>query len=144
MEQGTQGVLQGLVGLFLICNAWQDWRKREILPASLWVFGGAGLALQRIWGGQGWQSLAGGVFVGVMLLFCALVTRGNIGMGDGLLLCITGLYLGFEKNLTLALGGLLLCGCCSAILLLTGRVNKKTGIPFAPFLLGAYLGGLFL
>ena len=144
MEFREHWLAKSLMGLFLLCNAWQDWRKREILSKSLWIFGGIGLVLNMIWGRQAWLGTVGGVLVGGMLLLCSLATQGGIGPGDGLLLCVTGLYLGLGGNLGLLLGALFLCACCSAGLLLARRVNRKTGIPFAPFLLAAYLGGILL
>ena len=47
--------------------------------------------------GQG-ESLAGGVSIGAVMLVFSWATRGGIGWGDGLLLCVTGVYLGFLEN----------------------------------------------
>lgn len=125
-------------------NAWQDFKKREILPLSLWIFLAGGLLLNGALRYQSWESLAGGVSIGAVMLVFSWATRGGIGWGDGLLLCVTGVYLGFLENLGLLLWGLLLCAIFSAGILLTKRGDRKKEIPFLPFLLAAYLGGLLL
>src|SRR5690349_4942477 len=42
-----------------------------------------------------------GSAVGISVVLISLATKGKIGMGDGILLCITGLGLGFWGNLEL-------------------------------------------
>ena len=144
MDWGWNCLIYGLPVVLLVCNAWQDWKKREILPISLWIFLVAGVALNGALGYQTWNSAVGGAMVGGVMLVLSWVTRGGIGWGDGLLLCVTGVYLGLMDNLGMLLWALLLCAVFSVGLLLTRRADWKKEIPFIPFLLAAYLGELLL
>ncbi len=89
-------------------------------------------------GGFPWQNLWG-VLPGVCLLLVSWLAEGCIGKGDGYLVCISGLALGFKTNLSLLFYALLLAGGISAVLLSLRKVKKDTKLPFVPFLLGGYL-----
>lgn len=85
----------------------------------------------------------GGIAVGAAVVIISLATAGKIGMGDGLLLCVTGLGLGFWGNLELFAIALLLASVISIILLVFRLANRKKSIPFVPFLLTGYLFLIF-
>lgn len=83
-----------------------------------------------LWGGnyQGdWYSI---FLLGVLLL---LVQRGNLGMGDVLVLGILSIYYPFYHVQIILL--------CSCVLALVSSVfgDRKTEIPFIPYLCGGYL-----
>ena len=61
---------------------------------------------------------------------------------DGVLLTVTGIYLGPERNLTLFFGALVLCGIWALGLLALRKKRRTDCIPFVPFLLAAYMGML--
>lgn len=73
-----------------------------------------------------------------------LVWPGGMGMGDVKLAGVLGLYLGFSGWGALAVGAFgafILGGLVSIVLLATKRANRKSGIPFGPWMLGgAWLG----
>lgn len=84
------------------------------------------------------DRLAGAaVGAGVMLL--SYISGGKIGMGDGIVLCITGLGLGFWGNMELFCLALMLAAGLSIILLILRKANRKKSIPFIPFMLTGYL-----
>ena len=85
-----------------------------------------------------WQKLWG-VIPGVFVLVLSCVLGGKIGKGDGYLLCISGLALGFAQNLAVLFYGLLFAGAAAAVLLLLRKVKRDTKLPFVPFLTAAYL-----
>ena len=60
-------------------------------------------------------------------------------MGDGLILSVTGLGLGFWNNLELFALALFAAALVSIVLLITRLANRKTSIPFVPFLFLGYL-----
>lgn len=137
-------MIKGLVFLLLIWNAWQDCRKREIVPVSLCIFLLGGILVNIIYAYQTPVNIAGGLLIGVGMLLLSQLSRGAVGKGDGYLLCVAGLYLGMGETLALLLGGLLLCAVWALLLLVLKRAGKNTEIPFIPFLLLAYLGELAL
>ena len=77
--------------------------------------------------------------LGVAMMFASWCTRGRIGLGDGILLVVTGVYLGGMGNLELLFTGLLLAACWSLGMVVLGKKKGKEEIAFVPFLLAAYL-----
>ena len=90
------------------------------------------------------SALIGGVALFGLYLVMALLFPGGMGHGDVKLAGVLGLYLGWLGWGALAVGAFsafLLGGLFSLVLLLTHRANRKSGIPFGPWMLaGAWLG----
>lgn len=82
----------------------------------------------------------GGSFVGGGVVLLSILTRGKIGMGDGIILCATGIGLGLWVNLELFAYALFLAAIVSIVLLVLRLVNRKHSIPFVPFLFLSYIG----
>lgn len=81
----------------------------------------------------------GGAMIGISVILISKATKGKIGMGDGFLLCVTGLGLGLWSNLEMFAIALFAAAVSSIILLILRLVNRKKSIPFIPFLLLGYL-----
>lgn len=131
-----------LTGLLILC-AIQDIRKKKIF---LWMISSGavltGLCLpfsQLI----SIPDRIAGVVIGISVIFISIATSGKIGMGDALLLCITGLGMGFWGNLELFALALFLASIVSIILLIVHLADRKKSIPFVPFLLVSYAFLLF-
>lgn len=129
-----------LVFFLLLINSIWDWKKREISLLSMAVFGAAGISLNFWLAYQSPAEAAGGAALGILLLAAAFFTREAIGFGDGLLICITGIYLGFWENLSLLFAGTLCCGVILGISVLLGRLKLADRVPLVPFFLLAFIG----
>lgn len=81
---------------------------------------------------------------GLVLYGVVRLSRGSIGEGDVLLLGVIVLYMGWEHGLLIFLSGLVLSGITGIILLLTGRVSRKTVLPFVPFMAVVQVGLLLV
>lgn len=85
---------------------------------------------------------AGTLFVLYFVLW--LVWPGGMGMGDVKLAGVLGLYLGFSGWAALAVGAFaafILGGLVSIALIAMKRANRRSGIPFGPWMLGgAWIG----
>ena len=131
-----------LVCMWLLMCSWQDIRKKRI---NIVLIGMGFLVLlisTTILGNLTiWNRLAG-LSLGIILLSLNPITKGQIGIGDGIIVCITGLCLGFPQNAVLLAYGLFGSAMFSIVLLIMRRVNRKKTIPFVPFLLIGYLGVL--
>ncbi len=126
--------------LLLVWNSWLDLRRHEISLPGLGIFGAAGLLANLLLKYQTGMELAAGIGVGIFVLAAAAVTKGAVGFGDGLLLCVTGIYLGGTDNLRLLMGGLILCALVLGAGLLLGKARWKQQFPFVPFLCLAQIG----
>jgi leader peptidase (prepilin peptidase)/N-methyltransferase len=151
--------------LYLTVTAWQDGRKKAVsgwiflfffvhflvsqicqrvlladmekFPANFWFYGLSGE--QSIW------ILLAGCSIGAALLGISRLTEGALGAGDGIFFVITGLYLGFWRNLLLLSSALFLCSMAGLACLIweKGKGNncrKKT----LPFLVFAFPAGILL
>ncbi len=127
-----------LLGMLGICSLEDLW-KRQIHLAVLAVFGLLGIALHLHGASRTAWDLLCGAGIGALLYLISLLTGEKIGKGDALLVTTTGIYLGFRDNLLLLWIASLLAGTVGLLLFLFRKKKKNDRIPFAPFLLAAYL-----
>lgn len=130
--------IQGTIGIFLLISSWLDIRKKMVSGIVLLIFAIIGWIFYFALNPMNILVLAGGMGIGVIVVLISKITDGQIGMGDGGLLCVTGIYMGLYKNLELFFGGLLLASLWGIFLLVTKRGKRKTEIPFVPFLAASY------
>jgi leader peptidase (prepilin peptidase)/N-methyltransferase len=132
------GVL--LAAIDLSCKRLPD----ELVLPALW----ASVALLALvaWVSRDWRSaLRAGeaaATLGAVLLVLAILPGAGLGYGDVKLAILLGLYLGWLGWGAVLLGGLLpwlLNGPVVIVLLLTGRISRKSTVPFGPALLGGAL-----
>lgn len=123
--------------IFLSACAVFDIRKKEI-PISL-ILAGLTVAL----GINIWQIFEKTIFIadigfsllpGLFFLLISFCTKEKIGYGDGLILIVSGLAIGFYQCF-LGLCISLICSSVFAIfLLILRKVEKNSGLAFVPFL----------
>ena len=89
-----QGILLGMLGWYAI----EDVKKHSVTVSYLVLFGVLGVALQIFGQTVAIRSMGLGVAVGLGMLALSWVTRGSIGMGDGWIFCVTGIFLGGRKH----------------------------------------------
>lgn len=132
-------MLKGIMGVTLLLCSIQDAFQKKI---CIWMvtMGGVltGICLL-LYKTVSLQDSLGGILVGVGVVLISKATGGKIGMGDGLLLCITGMGLGLWGNIELFAYALLAAALVSIVLLAFRLADRKKSIPFVPFLLLSYL-----
>ena len=129
--------------IFLLFSSLLDIRKREIsIPVTL-MFVLAGVAYS-IKTGRTMTDYLIPAAIGIFILACSILTRGQVGMGDGWLLMALGCMMRMESYIQMACIGMLLAAACSGVLLLVFRKSRKTEIPLVPFLLLGYVGGMVI
>ncbi len=97
--------------------------------------------------GPGWVLAVGVALIVPLALYLPslLYGAGAFGLGDVKLLVGVGLLLGFDRGLGGVLWGLLVAGAVLLVLLLAGRIGRRSYVPFGPFLiLGALWAALVL
>ena len=130
-------ILLGMLGWFSI----EDIRKRKLTVWVLLAFGVLGLANWWIEKDLSWVDVLAGVAPGIFLILLGVGTRESIGIGDGVLVVVTGIFLGGVINAKLLMISLLYGALCSlGVVLFSKKKNKrKMEIPFAPMLLLGYV-----
>ena len=132
----------GILGI-LGWNAWIDIKKQQISLTASGILAIAGF----IWAWQG-NRLGFSYFLGIFTGFCVvgfgILTKEEIGIGDGILVLALGMALEWERLVVSLMLGLLACAIVSGILMFVLHKGRKTRIPFAPFLLLGYIGGMLL
>lgn len=131
-----------VLGLLSLCS-FEDVKYRRLTVIYIFMFGIAGVILHMFAPVCSIYSILWGMLLGLVLILISAATRGSLGMGDGILLVVTGVYLGGYGNLQLFLYGLLLSALCSLGLLVLKRKKRKDEIAFVPFLLLSYFFLLF-
>lgn len=126
-----------LLALLIICAA-EDWKRKEVSITYILLFGIAGVIMHLFCPNCSIYSMLWGLLLGVSVMGFSFFSRGSIGMGDGILLVVTGVYLGGQGNLELFLTGLFLAGIWSLGLVIRKKKTRKDKIAFMPFLLAAY------
>lgn len=128
---------------FLGWNTWTDIRKKQVSLLAVGIFAVAGIVAAVLQRKLSWQYFLP-VGIGCFFVAISLLTKGAVGMGDGWLLMALGTVLDTEEFVTGLLVGMLCCGIWSGVLLFIFRKGKNTEIPFVPFLMIGYMGGLLL
>lgn len=130
----------GLAMLFTTACAVTDCRQKKI-P---WLLLGAGLAggtaavCNRIWeGSESWYTVLLSVLPGLFLWGLAMVTEGKVGQGDGDMVILLGLMLGWERCSAALCAASLFLAIFSGAGLALKRLKRNSRIPFAPFLAGS-------
>ncbi len=137
-----QIVISIILFLWLLLCSMQDMKKKRI-NIYLILAGFLVVLISTVWNGE-FNILyhLGGMSLGLLLLCISFITKGQIGVGDGLIVCITGLCLGFSRNAMLLLISLFGSAIFSIVLLSFRLAGRKKTIPFVPFLLFGYMGVL--
>lgn len=113
--------------------------KTKMIPVGAVVILAVGVFLYRLCMGSGIWELIIGLIPGALLVVLAFATKESIGTGDGLVLCVLGLFCGWRQCLAIFGMALVLSAILSMILLICHKVGRKTELPFLPSLFGGYL-----
>lgn len=133
---GNMGIM-----LLLVFNSWKDIRKKEVSLWTILMFAVIGVIRSACVEGINVRRLAA-IGIGGMVVVLSVLSKGEVGMGDGLLLMAMGTVLSAKQLLGTLLIGLFCCCIWGLILLFLPKTGRKTEIPFVPFLLLGYVGGL--
>ena len=128
---------------FLGVNSWIDIRKKQISLLITVMFAGCGIIWTIYTNSAALDFLlcagTGLGFVGISIL-----TDGSVGMGDGWLIMALGTMMSSAEFFTMLFVGMLCSAVYAGILLVIYRGKGRMEIPFVPFLLAGYLGGILL
>lgn len=75
---------------------------------------------------------------GMILLIVSMITKQQIGYGDGMIILIMGLYIDIDDILSIVLSSFLLSSIAAIILMTVFKKKKNFEMAFSPFLLIGY------
>lgn len=134
--------VQGMLLVFLVINTIYDLRCRKVLLWSVLVFLITGVCGACLLEQKELLPLFAGLLPGVLLLLMGRLTDGAFGCGDGFVVCVTGIYLGFWMTCEVVLSALFLSALWGIIQIVILRKGKNQEFPWIPFLMMAYAGRL--
>lgn len=123
-------ILLGTLGVHSI----EDIRRKNItLPITLFS-AILGIVLHLFYQNESIYSMLAGMFSGGLIVLVSIVSQGKIGIGDGIVFMLTGLYLGVWKNLFLMFVSFSLAGIWALCQMICKSEHRQDRIPFIPFL----------
>ena len=140
-QKGETQVEQFCILAFLGINSLKDLRTREVSMLTIGIFAFGGVIRACLMGNI-CMEWAAAICLGAAMIALSVMTKGAVGMGDGFIMMALGTVLSFRELLEAFLLGLVCCSVGGIILLFLPGTRKKTEIPFVPFLLLGYIGGL--
>lgn len=124
--------------IFLVWNSVTDLKKKEISQVSILLFALAGIAAFVLDQNRNLYLMVGGAALGIIVIFISVLSGESIGAGDGLVISVIGIYVGFYQTLVLLLMGFILTAVTGVLFILMKKANRKSTLPFIPFLAAAY------
>lgn len=85
-----------------------------------------------------WIRAFAGVLPGALLLGLSKLSKGELGIGDGIVIAILGIMVGIKGILMITMYAVLLCSLACLGLKIIKKVQWKTSIPMIPFLMAGF------
>ena len=145
MQKGVNTILliHIYVLLLLFLSGLEDLCTRKVSLSYLLLFFCGVFLIGIFYQHTSWVFMVGGMMMGVCIVSLRFLGIGMLGAGDGIVLLITGIVLGFGNNMELLMIGLLLASLYGIGRSLKDGLRSKKEIPFIPFLFIGYLIQLF-
>lgn len=126
--------------IYMGYGSYLDIKTRE-LPGEYLIAGTAFALLSQIFfGGQAWYVWGMGLLTGLIFIAISKFSREGIGYADSMMILNLGIFYGVWTMLTLLAVSFTLAAIISAAGCVTGKCNRKSRIPFIPFLTVGYIG----
>ena len=134
---------QGICMAYLSVLSILDVRFRK-MPVWLLVVGGIGGTGYQIWKWLKGDSISimligVGAIVGVLFLGVSKITGQALGYGDGIIILILGIYLGFWNLSVVLMIAFFIASVMAMVLVAIKKGKRKRTMPFVPFLCIGYV-----
>ncbi len=126
-------VFLGVLGIL----AWQDKKEMSVSKKILFLTGIFAILGRSLIGKIALQEWGFSLLPGLVLLVIGWLSGWQIGIGDGAVILVTGLWLGSRKTFIILLLGVFLCSIFCGGLVVFRKAGRKTEVPFVPFLWAA-------
>lgn len=132
-------VLIVTVGVLLLAAGITDIRKRQISRRFLMLLMLVCIAAVLFRGSFAIMDAAGGIAIGFCVIGISMISREQIGRGDGIVIAMIGLVLGFRRCLAAVSVASLLMSAAAIVVLLFKKGNRRTQLAFLPALFVGYV-----
>lgn len=125
--------------IFLFFCSIQDIREKQLSVKMLVLSGVLFFALSLFFDRISFAERMGNMLPGMAAFVIAFFTKEQVGYGDAACLIVLGNVLSVDILMGAVMGGLLSLSLCGAVLFLRKKADRKTTLPFAPFLMAGVL-----
>lgn len=127
------------IGVVLAVGTLFDIRTRR-LPMVLIIIGGlSGILYQLLVNGMDGIGQFNGMIVGILMLVTSFIVKTGIGLGDGILFLILGMFYPLYSVLELLMKASVMAGVFGLLLIWRRKGNWKMELPFVPFVFIQYV-----
>lgn len=127
------------IGMLLAAGAWCDIKTKH-LPVPLVVIGAlGGILYQCMINGIVGIVQFSGMIVGMLMIVVSMIGKAGIGLGDGGLFLVLGMFYPFDKMIELLMVASIMTGIFGLVLMACKKGNWKTELPFIPFVCFQYV-----
>lgn len=127
-------------GSILFYPLYSDLKERKICILPAIAIGIITMIIRSISGTGDVLFGCAGILPGLLVLLISRFTKESIGMGDGVILMCYGLCAGFIGSLGVWILALFFSSLFSIVCLIFRKLQRKSEIPFTPFMFLAFLG----
>ena len=127
-----------VLGLLGICSV-EDLKTKKVSACYLISFALLAVYLQVRHIHLSLPSVLGGAALGLVFLGITILRMDAMGLGDGLVLMVVGIFLGFRESVEVMVIAVFLTAIYALFLLIVRRKDKQTEIAFIPFLFISFL-----
>lgn len=115
-----------------------DIKRKKIPVYMLIILAAAGIISNYTVGEFDIEKRIIAMLPGMILLIVSMITKQQIGYGDGMIILIMGLYIDIDDILSIVLSSFLLSSIAAIILMTVFKKKKNFEMAFSPFLLIGY------
>lgn len=137
-------IIHIMVMIFLIWESYEDIRKQTLNVNHLLFFMGAGLIVRIFLIKTPVYEILTGLTAGLIVLFLGWISHEAIGYGDGMVILITGIYIGGKMTLYVCFLSIIVMTIVAIGLAIRKKIHLDMRMPFVPCILAGYIGGLLL
>ena len=136
-------IIAVVIGVLLFVAGVMDLKSKTISRKMIWILAIAGLTstLTKIVIRQQFElwEITGGVLIGLCSIGLLMISKEQIGRGDGFVITALGLALGFTKCLYAVCIASIIMTVVSVFILVLRKGNRTTRVPFIPALFAGYM-----
>lgn len=127
------------LGMALMAFSLWDYKNRKLPLVPIFCLMSAGILFICGERTENLQNTLLGVGIGAFFCMMAKLTASSIGMGDGLLALLIGIYMGGVLTFICLCFAFLFSAVAALFLIVFKKKGKKDSLPFVPFLLAGYI-----